>query len=124
MKTQALVVAGVLIVGATLFVFGFARTADAPAPKTDSVEPAPQGQTEVTRAELSLHSTADDCWVAYKAKVYDITAWLPIHPGTAEAIAPLCGTAEEFAKALSNQHGSGKDARLGREGILKGTLVQ
>lgn len=78
----------------------------------------------ITRAELARHASQADCWIAYKGVVYDITNWLPRHPGSAAAIAPYCGTAEEFAAAFNRQHGTGKDARLQREGVEKGTLTQ
>ncbi|EFA77163.1 delta 5 fatty acid desaturase [Heterostelium album PN500] len=32
-------------------------------------------------SELAKHCTEDDCWVAIEGKVYDITKWLPQHPG-------------------------------------------
>ena len=80
--------------------------------------------TGISRDELAKHKTQGDCWVAYKGTVYDITAWLPRHPGSAAAIAPYCGTAEEFAAAFGRQHGSGKDARLKREGVDKGALTE
>lgn len=78
----------------------------------------------ITRAELAKHKTQADCWIGYKGTVYDITTWLPRHPGSAAAIAPYCGTAEEFAAAFNRQHGSGKDARLKREGVEKGALSE
>ena len=59
----------------------------------------------VTLSELNTHNNIDDCWVAYKGKVYDITSWLPRHPGKAEAILPYCGTAKEFEDAFTKQHG-------------------
>ncbi len=37
----------------------------------------------ITAAELSRHNNASDCWVAIKGKVYDVTAFLYEHPGTA-----------------------------------------
>ncbi len=93
---------------------------------TDSpVAPNEESTTAgVTRTQLAAHKTQGDCWVAYKGVVYDITAWLPRHPGSAAAIAPYCGTAEEFAAAFSRQHGSGKDGRLKREGVEKGPLTE
>lgn len=82
------------------------------------------GTGVVTRTQLAAHSTQADCWIAYKGIVYDVTSWLPRHPGSASAIAPYCGKAEEFAAAFNKQHGTSKDARLEKEGVKKGTLGQ
>eukprot|EP01113_Clastostelium_recurvatum_P034071 TRINITY_DN457_c0_g1_i2.p1 TRINITY_DN457_c0_g1~~TRINITY_DN457_c0_g1_i2.p1 ORF type:complete len:498 (-),score=105.60 TRINITY_DN457_c0_g1_i2:129-1622(-) len=35
----------------------------------------------VTWKELATHNTKDDCWVAVDGKVYNVTSWLPKHPG-------------------------------------------
>eukprot|EP00898_Chlorokybus_atmophyticus_P000597 jgi/Chlat1/1538/Chrsp122S00078 len=35
----------------------------------------------VTAKELASHHTPDDCWIAIKNKVYDITGWGSQHPG-------------------------------------------
>lgn len=76
----------------------------------------------ITRAELAKHKTQADCWIGYKGTVYDITNWLPRHPGSAGAIAPFCGTADEFASAFNQQHGTKRDARLEKEGVKEGAL--
>ncbi|KAL3957035.1 hypothetical protein ACCO45_007613 [Purpureocillium lilacinum] len=31
--------------------------------------------------EVALHNHAEDCWMAIHGKVYDVTAFVPIHPG-------------------------------------------
>ena len=36
---------------------------------------------KITRTELALHNSQYDCWTAYKGKVYDVTQYLPYHPG-------------------------------------------
>jgi predicted heme/steroid binding protein len=92
---------------------------DAPVPSNE--ESTAEG---VTRAELAKHNRQADCWIAYKGTVYDITSWLPRHPGSAAAISPYCGTAEEFAAAFNRQHGTGRDGRLKREGVDKGAFVE
>ncbi len=98
-------------------------TAGAPSPTTDAEGGVPMTQPGViTRAELARHNTQPDCWIGYKGTVYDITNWLPKHPGSAGAIAPFCGTADEFAAAFNRQHGTGKDKRLEREGEKEGAL--
>lgn len=35
----------------------------------------------VSLEEVSRHNTRDDCWVVISNKVYDVTSWLPRHPG-------------------------------------------
>lgn len=97
----------------------------APSATTESgtAATAPAAQAGViTRAELAKHNTQSDCWIGYKGTVYDITNWLPRHPGSAGAIAPFCGTADEFAEAFNKQHGTKRDARLEKEGVKEGSL--
>jgi cytochrome b involved in lipid metabolism len=60
--------------------------------------------------------------VAYNGKVYDLTAFLPKHPGSAAAIIPYCGTSEEFKAAFSDQHGTSQVNKMIEESILKGDL--
>ncbi len=72
--------------------------------------------------DIAAHNTEDDCWIGYQGKVYDITDWLPRHPGTAEKILPFCGTGLEFEQAFSGQHGSSKVQRLEQEGVLIGNI--
>ena len=79
--------------------------------------------TKISSLELQKHNLKGDCWVAYKGKVYDITAWLPKHPGSAEAIAPYCGKSKEFEEAFSDQHGTSQVGKLISEGIYKGDLI-
>ncbi len=59
----------------------------------------------VTLTDLSKHSTEGDCWVGFQGKAYDLTSWLPRHPGSAGAISPYCGTAKEFEQAFIAKHG-------------------
>ncbi|MEK6926199.1 MAG: cytochrome b5-like heme/steroid binding domain-containing protein [Nanoarchaeota archaeon] len=76
----------------------------------------------ISSSELSKHSKQSDCWISYKGKVYDLTKWLPKHPGSAAAIAPYCGTSSEFEKAFSDKHGTSQVQRMVAEGIYKGEL--
>ena len=81
-----------------------------------------QPANKVTAAELASHNSQEDCWISYKNEVYDITNWLPKHPGSAEAIAPYCGTSEEFENAFKGQHGESQVNKLKEEGTFKGEL--
>lgn len=91
--------------------------------------PIPPGNSTANSASsispsvLASHHVQADCWVAYQGKVYDITAWLPMHPGSASAIAPYCGTSSQFEAAFTGQHGTSQVQRLLAEGVLKGSFA-
>ena len=44
-----------------------------------------------TAREVALHNTADDCWLIIQDRVYDVTDWLPYHPGSSSTILPYAG---------------------------------
>ncbi|MEK6891267.1 MAG: cytochrome b5-like heme/steroid binding domain-containing protein [Nanoarchaeota archaeon] len=62
---------------------------------------------KISSTELAKHNKENDCWVVYKGQVYDLTSWLPRHPGSAGAILPYCGT-QGFEAAFTKQHGNSK----------------
>jgi predicted heme/steroid binding protein len=39
-----------------------------------------------TRAEVAAHCSAQSCWLIAHGRVYDVTAFVPRHPGSARAI--------------------------------------
>lgn len=43
-----------------------------------------------TAADVATHSNASSCWLILDAKVYDVTKFIPSHPG-GEAILKGCG---------------------------------
>ena len=82
----------------------------------------PDEETGVTETELSNHDSESDCWIGHEGKVYDITDWLPKHPGSALVISPYCGTSDDFESSFIGQHGKSKVEKLMQEGIYKGNL--
>jgi len=74
----------------------------------------------ISSDELKSHDSETDCWIAYDGKVYDITSFLPKHPGGIERITPYCGTADEFQNAFEKQHGTSKVKFLLSVGVLMG----
>jgi cytochrome b involved in lipid metabolism len=75
---------------------------------------------KITLDSLSEHNSLQDCWVAYDGKVYDITSFLPKHPGSAVTIIPFCGTIDDFKNAFEGKHGNSQVANLMRVGTLMG----
>lgn len=66
----------------------------------------------VTVATLAQHNSKDDCWIVYSGRVYDVTRFLPIHPGGVKKIAQFCGKAVGFEDAFHGQHGTSKVEKL------------
>jgi len=90
--------------------------------ETTPAETPIQNENQVTFSELSTHNSKSDCWVAYEGKVYDVTKFLPLHPGGTDAIAKYCGSASEFEQGFTKKHGTSKVSVLLQQ-IYKGDLV-
>ena len=75
---------------------------------------------KISLSLLSQHDSVNDCWVAYSGKVYDISSYLPKHPGSASAISSFCGTADGFKNAFEKKHGTNKVSSLMKVGVLIG----
>ena len=52
------------------------------------------------RAQGATHITAESCWVVIDSSVYDVTSWLPNHPGRT---APLLSVAGRDASQVSRR---------------------
>jgi cytochrome b involved in lipid metabolism len=76
----------------------------------------------VTKAEVARHATSSDCWIIVGRSVYDVTTYIPRHPGGPGQITRLCGG--QATAAFTGQHaGDGSALRALatlRIGKLKG----
>jgi cytochrome b involved in lipid metabolism len=65
-----------------------------------------------TLDDISQHNSQTSCWAAINQKVYDLTTWIPQHPGGEKAILSLCGT--DATAKFAAQHGgmSGPNEQL------------
>ncbi len=54
---------------------------------------APSGSTGrvISSQALAQHARPDDCWLAIRGGVYDITEYLPDHPSRPGVVEPWCG---------------------------------
>lgn len=75
-----------------------------------------------TMAMVAAHNSAASCWAAINGNVYDLTKWIPQHPGGPQRILNLCGT--DGSAMFNAQHGG--DARPHEElaTFLLGPLSQ
>jgi len=58
---------------------------------SDQNNPSEGSTKKVTTDEVAKHNSEDDCWTIVGTNVYDITSYIPRHPG-GEEILRACGT--------------------------------
>ena len=62
-------------------------------------------------SEVAMHPNAASCWSAINGGVYDLTNWIPKHPGGEKAILSICG--KDGSSAFNGQHdGAAKQAAI------------
>ena len=71
---------------------------------TGGVTPTPNTTTPYTFAQVQTHKTSTDCWTVIGTKVYNLTAWIPLHPGGTAPIIALCGL--DGSASFNGKHGS------------------
>ncbi|ANB01100.1 MAG: cytochrome b5 domain-containing protein [Chromatiaceae bacterium] len=74
----------------------------------------------ITREELAQHDQPEDCWKAIHGKVYDITDYLPRHPGPPAMVLHWCG--RESTKAWETK-GYGAPHSAAAEILLEDYLI-
>ena len=83
--------------------------------------------TKYTMADVKKHNKKSDCWIVIDDKVYDVTDWLPAHPGGEDVIVGRCGkdaTPEyKLRKRGGKVYGSGTPHSGFADMSLKGYLI-
>ena len=59
-----------------------------------------------TMVQISVHSSAQDCWLLISNKVYNVTNYINQHPGGSQMITNWCG--QEATQAFATQDGNGR----------------
>ncbi len=93
-----------------------AATSTSSAPATT---PAASGPTMAT---VATHNSRTSCWSAINGFAYDLTGWIPNHPGGEQAILSLCG--KDGTAAFTSQHGTSKKILTVLAGFKIGVLVK
>ena len=76
--------------------------------------PLKKTDTYYTKEQVAKHNTQDDAWIILYGHVYDVTKWIPNHPGGTNAIMKAVGTGEDW-KSRFRKVGS---HRMNRSKIL------
>lgn len=75
-----------------------------------------------TKDQVALKNKATDCWTIINGNVYDITSYVPNHPGGEEEIVKVCGKdgSQLFAKPMEHKEGGADNVLSGfKIGALK-----
>lgn len=77
---------------------------------TPTPTPTQSGLKTFTKADVALHNIETDCWTYVDNKIYDLSKWLPEHPGGAALVLVMCGV--DGAAAFRDHHRSEQDNAL------------
>ncbi len=97
---MGVVIIGILLVGGGFLLFSNRKPVlSSPSQNTDTTKnrvesqisssPTPATKT-YTLEEIATHNLETDCWLAIEGKVYDVTEFIPNHPG-GKAVLAGCG---------------------------------
>ncbi|KAF4739431.1 hypothetical protein FOZ63_000570, partial [Perkinsus olseni] len=73
---------------------------------------APSGTPALTMDEVAKHTTKDDCWIVVNGKVYNVTDWLPKHPGGPDIILQHAG--QDASDEWNSIHPAGTMEKFGK----------
>ncbi len=93
-----------------------------PAP-TPTPTPAPTPvQVGITLAQVSQHNSRTSCWSAINGIVYDLTSWIPNHPGGEGRILKICG--KDGSSSYNGEHGGSSRIGIILEGFKLDVLAR
>ena len=106
-----------LFIASTLVFWLLLAAIGAAALRQPAAPPAPAVVSEkrYTLGELARHATPEDCWMAIRGDVYDLTTYLPDHPSRPALVNPWCGqeaTEAYNTKTKGRPHSSAADQML------------
>jgi cytochrome b involved in lipid metabolism len=88
MKQKNKLILAMTVLAAAVLVLTGCGTA---APKSPVSPAAAQTKSGLTMAVVAQHNTASDCWLVINNNIFNVTSYIPIHPGGAKAITDYCG---------------------------------
>lgn len=76
----------------------------------------------ISMTQIAQHNSRTSCWSAINGNVYDLTSWIPNHPGGEQAIIQLCGT--DGSAKFNGQHGGQQRQAMVLAGFKIGALTR
>jgi cytochrome b involved in lipid metabolism len=74
-----------------------------PAVVVDPAPVKPVTPVGITMATMATHNNESSCWSLIEGKVYDLTTYVPKHPGGKSEILSICG--KDGSSLFNGQHG-------------------
>jgi len=111
-NTITSIIIGILVVALAGGLVYWQKNTDAPVPTDTPITAGAAADTElttlpevdgITSTEVAAHNSRESCWSTINGNVYDLTSWIPEHPGGEQAILQLCGT--DGSAKFNGQHG-------------------
>ncbi len=78
--------------------------------------------TAYTLAQVAAHNSKASCWTTIGGSVYDITAYVPKHPGGEKKILQVCG--KDGSSLFEGQHGGDSKPESRLKTLFIGTLTE
>ena len=88
---------------------------------SNSTQQNTQTKSEYTTNDVASHNSKSDCWTIINDNVYNITSYVPMHPGGVSEIIRVCGKNGTSLFNSNPQHDSRADNELAKLKI--GTLA-
>lgn len=73
-----------------------------------------------TRTQVAQHASTTDCWTIIGRNVYDLTPYVPMHPGGQQEIGRVCGRVG--TSAFNGQHGGSSSIQRMLKAYRMGSL--
>lgn len=105
-----IIVIGVLGAGA------FLNQNKANPPTSNSIQtliPTPTADSGITTTEIAKHNNTNNCWVIISNKAYNVTSYIPLHPGGPDKIIKLCG--KDATVAFTTKGGKGSHSQSAQD---------
>jgi len=126
------IIVAIIVVGGGIYIFANKQQYSAPTQEqiltTSNNQEIQQGAGSTTTlqtfstADVSKHNSETSCYTIIRGNVYDVTTFIPKHPGGDKPILTGCGT--DSTDTFVRKHGGKQEMEQALEAMKIGTLAQ